>query len=90
LETVPHALPTSLHVDGVHGPVPHTFGAAPPQVCADGHVPQSSVPPQPLAIVPQFFASAAQFVGWHGASSQLPEMQRCSFGQSVSVTHKAQ
>src|SRR5207244_10296077 len=46
------------------GAAPQTFVTpAPPQVCGAVQAPQASVPPQPSAIVPQFFPCAAQVVG---------------------------
>src|SRR5262245_57632094 len=42
---------------------PQTFGVPPPpQVCGRVHVPQSRVPPQPSAIIPQFVPWAAHVV----------------------------
>jgi hypothetical protein len=42
---------------------PQTFGVPlPPQVSGRVHVPQSRVPPQPSAIIPQFAPSAAHEV----------------------------
>ena len=47
-----------------HWAVPQTFGVPPPpQVCGRVHAPQSRVPPQPSAIIPQFAPSAAHVVG---------------------------
>jgi len=44
--------------------VPQTFGVPPPpQVSGRVHVPQSRVPPQPSAIMPQFAPAAAHVVG---------------------------
>jgi hypothetical protein len=43
-----------LHVSAVQLAAPHTFAVpAPPQVCPVGHVPQSTLPPQPSPTVPQ-------------------------------------
>jgi hypothetical protein len=39
-----------------------------------GHVPQSSVPPQPLAMMPQLTPSAAQVVGVQLGSTHWFEM----------------
>src|SRR4030095_659473 len=50
-------------------PFPQTVGPQPcalpppPQVCGRVHVPQSRVPPQPSAIIPQFAPTAAHVVG---------------------------
>ena len=46
----PHALP--LH-DGVHVPVPHRLGPAPPQFRPAGHVPHSMILPQRPTMLPQ-------------------------------------
>jgi hypothetical protein len=46
------------------GAGPQTFGVPlPPQVSGRVHVPQSRVPPQPSAIIPQFAPTAAHVVG---------------------------
>src|SRR5436853_3770875 len=71
-ETVSPARPVAVRVSsavaGAGAPTPQTFATPPPpQVCGAGQTPQVSVPPQPLGIVPQFFAWAAQVVGVQGA-----------------------
>src|SRR5206468_7472899 len=58
LTSVVQRLPSSQVV------MPQTFATpAPPQVCGAVQAPQVSVPPQPSAIVPQFFPCAAQVGG---------------------------
>src|SRR5713101_2039408 len=60
----PVAVTVSWAVDTV--PPPQTFATPPPaQVCGAVQVPQVSVPPQPLEIVPQFLPCAAHVVGVH-------------------------
>ena len=57
----PQFFPCAAHVVGVQ---PHTFGVPPPpHVCGDVHVPQLSVPPQPLLTDPQFLPISAQLFG---------------------------
>jgi hypothetical protein len=54
-------LPSATQVVGVH---PHTFAVPPPwQDWGAVQVPQSSVPPQPSEIEPQFLPCAAHVVG---------------------------
>jgi hypothetical protein len=58
----PVAVTVSWAVDVV--PPPQTLATPPPpQVWGAVHVPQVSVPPQPSAMLPQFFPCAAQVVG---------------------------
>src|SRR6059036_300740 len=59
------ARPVAVRVStAVVGALPQTFATPPPpQVCGAVQAPQVSVPPQPSAIVPQFFPCAAQVVG---------------------------
>src|SRR5438094_5907967 len=63
--TLSPARPVAVRVSSaVAGPAPQTFATPPPaQVCGAVQVPQVSVPPQPSAIVPQFFPWAAHVVG---------------------------
>src|SRR5881392_1349872 len=63
-ETVSPARPVAVRVSsavaGAGAPTPQTFATPPPpQVCGAVQTPHVSVPPQPLGIVPQFFACAA-------------------------------
>src|SRR5947207_7070857 len=66
----PVAVSVSSAVTGAGAPTPQTFATPPPpQVCGAVQTPHVSVPPQPSGIVPQFFPSAAQVVGVHGAGA---------------------
>ena len=61
----PQFMPAGQLVIGVHGGTPHTFGVpAPPHTWPPGHVlPQSTIPPHPSAILPQF--APWQVTGMH-------------------------
>ncbi len=52
----------------------------PPQLCGEVQVPHESVPPQPLAMVPQVFPCAAHDVGVQGILQMLAE-QTCGAAQ---------
>src|SRR5947199_2386647 len=62
--TLSPARPVAVTVSvAVVGATPQTFATPPPaQVCGAVQAPQVSVPPQPSAIVPQFFPWAAHVV----------------------------
>jgi hypothetical protein len=54
-------------------PPPHTFGVPlPPHVCPLLQLPQSSDPPQPSAMMPQFAPTFMQVVGVHIGAPHLP------------------
>src|SRR5689334_17888614 len=64
----PQSIPTGHWVIGVHAGLPQTFCVPPPpQISpAFGHVePQSRIPPQPSASLPQF-----TFAVWHVSATQ--------------------
>src|SRR5262245_48106272 len=72
-----------------HWVTPQTFGVPPPpQVCGRVHVPQSRVPPQPSAIIPQFAPAAAHVVGvQHVPNDFLLDLTHTPLQQLASVRH---